>query len=147
MRRIIAALALAAAVTLVAAATGSAAGRATVNTRHGKLGTFLVGPNGRTLYLFEKDKTSKSTCSGQCAQFWPPLLTSGKPKASGRAKGSLLGTTRRSDGRTQVTYKGHPVYFFAQDTKAGQTNGEGLKAFGAKWYVLAPSGKKIDDDD
>jgi predicted lipoprotein with Yx(FWY)xxD motif len=146
MRRILAAVALAAAVALVAAATGSAANRATVNTRHGKLGTFLVGPNGRTLYLFEKDKTSKSTCSGQCAQFWPPLLTSGKPKAAGKAKSSLFGTTKRSDGKTQVTYNGHPVYYFSQDTKPGQTKGEGFKAFGAKWYVLAPSGKKIDDD-
>jgi predicted lipoprotein with Yx(FWY)xxD motif len=142
----LAALALAAAVALVVAGTGSAASRAKVGTRHGKLGTFLVAGNGRTLYLFEKDKTSKSTCSGQCAQFWPPLLTSGKPKAGGKAKGSLLGTTRRSDGKLQVTYKGHPVYTFSQDTKAGQTKGEGLKAFGAEWYALAPSGKKIDED-
>jgi predicted lipoprotein with Yx(FWY)xxD motif len=146
MRRMIAALALAAAVALVVAGTGSAASRATVKTRHGKLGTFLVAGNGRTLYLFEKDKTSKSTCSGQCAQFWPPLLTSGKPKAAGKARASLFGTTRRSDGKLQVTYKGHPLYTFSQDTKPGDTNGEGYNAFGAKWYVLAPSGKKIDND-
>jgi predicted lipoprotein with Yx(FWY)xxD motif len=146
MRRMIAALALAAAVALVVAGTGSAASRATVKTRHGKLGTFLVGGNGRTLYLFEKDKTSKSTCTGQCAQFWPPLLTSGKPKAAGKAKASLFGTTKRSDGKVQVTYKGHPLYYFSQDTKPGDTMGEGFNAFGAKWYVLAPSGKKIDND-
>jgi predicted lipoprotein with Yx(FWY)xxD motif len=142
----IAALALAAAVALVVAGTGSAASRATVKTRHGALGTFLVGGNGRTLYLFEKDKTSKSTCTGQCAQFWPPLLTSGKPKAAGKAKASLFGTTKRSDGKVQVTYKGHPLYYFSQDTKPGDTMGEGFNAFGAKWYVLAPSGKKIDSD-
>lgn len=147
MRRLTAALVLAAAAALVLAATGSAASRATVSTRHGKLGTFLVGTNGRTLYLFEKDKTSKSTCSGQCATFWPPLLTSGKPKAAGKAKASLLGTTKRSDGKLQVTYKGHPVYYFVQDTKAGQTKGEGVDGFGAEWYVMAPSGKKIDEDD
>jgi predicted lipoprotein with Yx(FWY)xxD motif len=143
-----AALALVAAVALVAAATSSAAGsRATVKTRHGKLGTFLAGGNGRTLYLFEKDKTSKSTCSGQCAQFWPPLLTKGKPKASGKARGSLLGTTRRSNGKLQVTYKGHPVYTYVGDKKAGQANGEGSKAFGASWYALAPSnGATIDKD-
>jgi predicted lipoprotein with Yx(FWY)xxD motif len=146
MRRMLAALALAAAVALVVAGTGSAASRATVKTRHGKLGTFLVGGNGRTLYLFEKDKTSKSTCSGQCAQFWPPLLTSGKPKAAGGAKASLFGTTRRSDGKLQATYKGHPLYYFSQDAKPGDTMGEGFNAFGAKWYVLAPSGKKIDRD-
>jgi predicted lipoprotein with Yx(FWY)xxD motif len=146
MRRLIAALALAAALVLAVAATGSAASRATVTTRHGKLGTFLVAKNGMTLYLFEKDKTSKSTCSGQCAQFWPPLLTSGKPKAAGKAKSSLLGTTKRSDGKLQVTYKGHPLYFFVMDKKAGDTTGQDFLGFGAKWYVLAPSGKKIDSD-
>jgi predicted lipoprotein with Yx(FWY)xxD motif len=148
MRRALAALALVAAVALVAATAGNAAGnRATVKTRHGKLGMFLVGGNGKTLYLFEKDKTSKSTCTGQCAQFWPPLLTSGKAKASGKARGSLLGTTRRSNGKLQVTYKGHPVYYFSQDSKPGDTMGQDFSAFGAKWYVLAPNGKKIDKDD
>jgi predicted lipoprotein with Yx(FWY)xxD motif len=123
MRRMFAALALAAAVALAVTATGSAASRAKVGTRHGKLGTFLVAGNGRTLYLFEKDKTSKSTCSGQCATFWPPLLTTGKPKAGGKAKGSLLGTTKRGDGKLQVTYKGHPLYYFIQDKKKGDTKG------------------------
>ena len=147
MRRLMAAIALAAAVGLVMAGTSSAASRATVKTRHGKLGTFLVGGNGKTLYLFEKDKTSKSTCSGQCAQFWPPLLTSGKAKASGQARGSKLGTTRRSDGKLQVTYNGHPVYYFSQDGKPGDAKGQDFSAFGAKWYVLSPAGKKIDKGD
>jgi predicted lipoprotein with Yx(FWY)xxD motif len=146
MRRLIAALVLAAALALAVAGTASAAGRATVSTRHGKLGTFLVGAKGMTLYLFEADKTSRSTCSGQCATFWPPLLTSGKPKASGKAKAKLLGTTKRSDGKRQVTYKGHPLYYFVQDKKAGDTLGQDFLGFGAKWYVLAPSGKKIDSD-
>jgi predicted lipoprotein with Yx(FWY)xxD motif len=146
MRRMFAALALAAAVALAVTATGSAASRAKVGTRHGKLGTFLVAGNGRTLYLFEKDKTSKSTCSGQCATFWPPLLTTGKPKAGGKAKGSLLGTTKRGDGKLQVTYKGHPLYYFVQDKKQGDTKGQDFLGFGAKWYVLAPNGKKIDSD-
>jgi predicted lipoprotein with Yx(FWY)xxD motif len=143
MRRMIAALVLAAALALAVAGTGNAASRATVSTRHGKLGTFLVGTKGMTLYLFAKDKTSKSTCSGQCATFWPPLLTSGKPKAAGKAKASLLGTTKRSDGKLQVTYKGHPLYSFIQDKKAGDTTGQNFLGFGAKWFVLAPSGKKI----
>ena len=146
MRRLMAAIAVLAAVGLAVASTSSAASRATVKTRHGKIGTFLVGGNGKTLYLFEKDKTSKSTCYGQCAQFWPPLLTSGKAKAAGKVRGSLLGTTRRKDGKVQVTYHGHPVYFFSQDARPGDTKGEGFKAFGAKWYVLSTAGKKIDDD-
>ena len=108
MRRVLASLIVVAGLALVVTATGSAAGRAaTVKTRHGKLGTFLVGTNGHTLYLFEKDKTKKSTCSGDCATAWPPLLTTGKPKAAGKARASLLGTTKRADGATQVTYKGH----------------------------------------
>ena len=144
MRRVIAALAVLAIVGLVAATASSAAGtRATVKTRHGKLGTFLVAGNGMTLYQFDKDKTSKSTCSGQCAQFWPPLITSGKAKTSGAVRGSLLGTTKRSDGKLQVTYKGHPLYSFSQDAKPGDTMGQGFSAFGAKWHVVAPSGKKI----
>jgi predicted lipoprotein with Yx(FWY)xxD motif len=147
MRRVMAAIAVAAAVGLVVAGTSSAAAsRATVKTRHGKLGTFLVAGNGKSLYLFEKDKTTKSTCYGQCAKFWPPLLTSGRAKASGRARHSLLGTTRRRDGKLQVTYKGHPLYFYAQDSKPGDTAGQGLHFFGGGWYVLAPNGKKIDTD-
>jgi predicted lipoprotein with Yx(FWY)xxD motif len=145
MRRVIVAAVVAAGLVVAGAGTGVAAGStATVKTRHGHLGTFLVGPNGRTLYLFEKDKTKKSTCSGDCAKAWPPLLTTGKPKASGSAKASLLGTTKRSDGTTQVTYKGHPLYYFIQDKKAGQTKGQGIDGFGAEWYVLSPSGKKIE---
>ena len=147
MRHLLASLIVVAGLALVVSATGSAAGSAaTVKTRHGKLGTFLVGTNGRTLYLFEKDKTKKSTCSDACATAWPPLLTTGKPNAAGKAKTSLIGTTKRADGKTQVTYKGHPVYYFVQDKKAGDTAGEGVDGFGAEWYVLAPNGKKIEDD-
>jgi predicted lipoprotein with Yx(FWY)xxD motif len=147
MRRLLAALSLAAAVGLLVAGTSSAAGsRATVKTRHGKLGTFLVAANGKSLYLFEKDKTTKSTCYGQCAKFWPPLLTTRKAKVGGKARRSLLGTTRRRDGKRQVTYKGHPLYFYSEDSGPGDTAGEGLHFFGGGWYVLAPNGKKIDKD-
>ena len=148
MRRVLfTTMALTGVIAVAVAGSSLAAGRATVKTRHGELGTFLVDGKGRTLYLFEKDKTKKSTCSGACAQAWPPLLTSGKPKAAGKAKASLLGTTKRSDGKTQVTYKGHPLYYFFQDKKAGDTTGEGIDGFGAEWYVLAPSGKKIEDEE
>jgi predicted lipoprotein with Yx(FWY)xxD motif len=146
MRRLILlAAALAAGLTIVIAAPGHAASPTTVKTTHGKLGTFLVGPKGRTLYLFKADKSTKSTCYDDCATAWPPLLTSGKPKAAGKTKASLLGTTKRKDGKLQVTYKGHPLYYFINDTKAGQTNGQDVNGFGAQWYVLAPSGKKIGD--
>jgi predicted lipoprotein with Yx(FWY)xxD motif len=128
-----------------AASGGAVASSGTVvKTAHTKLGTVLVGPNGHTLYLFELDKGTTSHCSGTCAAGWPPLTTSGSPHASGGASASKLGTTTRSGGVKQVTYNGHPLYYFVGDTAAGQTKGEGLKAFGASWYVLSPSGSKID---
>lgn len=128
----------------VAVAGGSAAsGKATVSIRKTKLGTILVDQQGRSLYLFMKDKHDKSACAGSCATFWPPLLTNGKPKAGKGVRSKLLGTTVRKSG-TQVTYAGHPLYMYAGDKKAGQTNGEGSKAFGAAWYVLAPNGHRID---
>ena len=98
---------------------------------------------GRTLYLFLKDKTSKSTCSTACADAWPPLLTSGTTKVSGGAQKGLLGTTKRSDGTTQVTYNGHPVYRFSGDKKAGDTKGQAVIAFGARWYAVTSAGKKL----
>jgi predicted lipoprotein with Yx(FWY)xxD motif len=136
----IAGLAIAAA---AATAAPHAASTATVTVRTTKLGRILVDAQGRTLYLFEKDKGGKSACSGACAKAWPPLMTSGKPKASGGANARMLGTTHRASG-TQVTYDGHPLYRFAGDAKAGQTNGEGSTAFGASWYVLGTNGRKID---
>ena len=115
-----------------------------VATEASSLGRILVGPGGRTLYLFEKDTNGKSACAGMCATFWPPLIASGKPVAAAGAKASLLGTTKRADGRRQVTYNHHPVYTFAKDTKKGQTNGEGVDAFGAEWYVTSPAGAKVE---
>jgi predicted lipoprotein with Yx(FWY)xxD motif len=127
----------------VAVATGSAAsGRATVDVRKTKLGTILVDQQGRSLYLFLKDKNHKSACAGACAKFWPPLMTNGKPKAGKGAQAKLLGTTVRKAG-TQVTYAGHPLYLYKGDKKAGQTNGQGTTFFGGAWYVLAPNGHDI----
>ena len=116
---------------------------AVVSTAKTSLGRIIVKSNGRTLYLFEKDRNGKSACSGQCAAFWPPLITSGKPRVSGGARASLIGTTRRADGRLQVTYNHHPLYTFVKDKKAGQTNGEGVNAFGAVWDAISPAGAKI----
>ena len=121
---------------------------ATVKARTtGDLGKIVVDGRSRTLYLFEKDKNGKSRCSGACAAAWPPLLTKGKPKAGGSAKSSKLGTTKRSDGTTQVTYGGHPLYTFIGDHNTpGKTTGEGSKAFGAEWYVVGTNGKKIEEE-
>ncbi len=135
----------AAALGITAIASSAVSKPATVKTHHVKLGTILVNGSSHTLYLFEKDKHGKSACSGACATNWPPLLTKGKPKASGSVKSSLLGTTKRSDGTTQVTYNKHPLYTFKGDAnKVGATKGEGLDAFGAEWYVVGTNGKKIE---
>jgi predicted lipoprotein with Yx(FWY)xxD motif len=118
-------------------------GPATVGVGSGGPGRFLTDAQGDTLYLFAADKGTKSACNGVCASAWPPLTTKGQPKAKGGAKASLLGTARRSDGSTQVTYGGHPLYTFEQDTAPGQTNGQGVDAFGAKWWVVGTNGKLI----
>ena len=118
------------------------AGAATVTTSSTGVGTILV-VGGRTVYLFERDRGPHSTCSGACATNWPPVTASGAPKATGGATASMLATTKRNDGTTQVTYAGHPLYWFAGDSSAGQTNGQGVNAFGAKWYVVAPSGAAV----
>jgi predicted lipoprotein with Yx(FWY)xxD motif len=118
-------------------------GAAAVKVAHGPLGAHLVNANGRTLYLFEADKGTKSACTGACAKAWPPLTTTGKPKASAGAKASLLRTAKRADGSIGVTYGGHPLYTFIKDTKAGQTAGQGVNAFGGLWYVVATNGKAI----
>ncbi|HVY46508.1 MAG TPA: hypothetical protein VHB21_11545 [Minicystis sp.] len=128
------------------AAAKPAARAATVTTARTGLGQIIVDGRGRSLYLFEKDAHGRSNCSGLCASYWPPLLTSGTSKAGRGVKATLLGSVRRADGTRQVTYAGHPLYFFSGDAKRGQTNGEGLKDFGAGWYVLTPAGKKIDRD-
>ena len=129
-----------------AASTTTRVAAATVGVRHTSLGRVIVDSKGRTLYLFEKDTSRRSACSGQCAQFWPPLLTHGTPVARTGVKRSLLGKIRRADGTQQVTYAGHPLYLYVGDTKPGQTNGEGSQEFGAGWDALSPSGKKIESD-
>lgn len=108
----------------------------------GKLGKILVNGHGQTLYLFQKDRHGKSACYGSCARFWPPALTTGKPHAGSGVKASLLGTTKRRDGKLEVTYHGHPLYAYAGDRKAGQATGEGSQAFGGGWYVLNAKGNK-----
>ena len=125
----------------VPAATSSAA--PVVTAKSSSLGTFLVDAKGRTLYLWDADHGAMSTCNGACATDWPPLTTKAAPKAGAGVKASLLGTSKRSDGTQEVTYAGHPLYYFAGDTAAGQSTGQGSAAFGAPWWVVSPAGAAI----
>ena len=143
---IVAATVVAVLATAALAAAKPTARAETVTTAPTALGRILVDGRGHSLYLFEKDAPGRSACSGVCANYWPPLLTNGKAIAIKGAKPSLLGSVRRSNGSRQVSYAGHPLYFFSGDSRRGQTNGEGLQDFGAGWYVLTPAGKKIDRD-
>lgn len=124
-------------------AAGSGSQSAKVVTHSGDLGTFLTDGSGRTLYVFAADHGAMSTCNGGCASVWAPLTSSGKPAAGGQAKAGMLATTSRGDGARQVTYAGHPLYYYAGDTAAGDTNGEGSSQFGAKWWVVSPAGTAI----
>jgi predicted lipoprotein with Yx(FWY)xxD motif len=128
------------------AATAQASGAATVSlaTISGIPGKALVGSGGRTLYLFQADKTGTSACTGACAAAWPPDTVTGTPQAGSGVSQSLLGTITRPDGIMQLTYNGHPLYYFTADTGAGTAKGQGSKAFGADWYVVGASGSKID---
>ena len=118
--------------------------RAIVVLRQTALGKILVDARGRTLYLFEKDKHGRSACYGACATAWPPLVSTAKPRARKGVHASLLGVTKRAGGKRQVTYAGHPLYTFTADKKAGQTIGEGVKAFGAAWDAVAASGRAVE---
>jgi predicted lipoprotein with Yx(FWY)xxD motif len=116
---------------------------ATVGISNTGIGQILVNSQGRTLYLFKADQGTKSACTGACAGAWPPLLVTGKPTVGSRVNTSLLGTTPRPEGTTQLTYNGHPLYLFAQDQKAGETNGQGVSAFGAAWFALNSAGNQV----
>ena len=148
------AIAFLAALALIAAGRGGSAmasgahttSSVAVKTRSIKgLGTVLVNSKGRTLYVFAKDKQSRVTCTGSCAQFWPPLKwkSSGKPKAGGAAKSALLALDKDPAGGKVVTYDRWPLYTYAGDSAAGQANGENVNLNGGKWYVISASGKVV----
>jgi predicted lipoprotein with Yx(FWY)xxD motif len=128
------------------AATGQAASAATVSLAAlpGIPAKALVGSNGHSVYLFEADKNGTSACSGACAAAWPPDTVTSAPQAGSGVNQAMLGTIKRPDGTMQVTYNGHPLYYFVGDTSAGTAHGQGSKAFGAGWYVVGASGSKID---
>ena len=133
-----------AAFTSVVAALAIAGGtKATVVAAKSPLGRILVDSRGITLYDFPKDQGTTSSCYGACAALWPPLITKGKPVAGLGVRASLLGTTKRKDGKLEVTYNGHPLYYFVSDRKPSQTTGQALNQFGAPWWVLSPAGKEI----
>jgi len=118
-------------------------GGAKVNLATSRFGRILVDSKGITLYDFVKDKGTTSVCYGACAALWPPLFTKGKPVAGPGVRASLLGTTKRKDGKLEVTYGGHPLYYFVSDRKPGQTTGQGVNQFGGPWWVISAAGKEI----
>jgi predicted lipoprotein with Yx(FWY)xxD motif len=126
-----------------ASSASSAASSTVITTKTSSGGSFLTNGAGRAVYLFMADTTGKSTCDGACAAAWPPVVATGQPTASGSAQASDLGTITRSDGTKQVTYDGHPLYYFEGDTGPGTDKGQGLNGFGALWYLVAPSGSSI----
>jgi predicted lipoprotein with Yx(FWY)xxD motif len=115
----------------------------TISTAKGSMGTYLVGSSGRALYIFAADHGGKSACSGTCAQNWPPLTSAATPKAGGGVNASDFGSITRTDGSKQVTYSGHPLYYFIGDSGPGMTSGEGSSAFGAKWWLMTPGGTEL----
>lgn len=118
-------------------------GPVTIKTVTGRDGTYLTDSSGRVLYMWLGDDPGKSNCTSGCAVAWPPLVTDTPPQASGGAQSAQLGTTTRSDGYKQVTYKGHPLYYFEVDTGPGTTKGQGSGSFGNRWWLVAPSGAAI----
>jgi Secreted repeat of unknown function len=89
------------------------------------------------------DVLAQSTCFGACAHDWPPVRAIGRPTAGSGAKAAPVGTTKRSDGKPQVTYNGHPLYLFTGDNAPGATNGQGTTAFGGQWFVVSPAGNQV----
>jgi predicted lipoprotein with Yx(FWY)xxD motif len=131
------------AATPTTSSSGSSSAAVSIGTAKSGGGTYLTGASGRALYLWEADSSGKSNCSGACAGAWPPLITKATPVASAGVKAADLGTITRSDGAKQVTYDGHPLYYFVGDQGPNSTSGQGSDQFGAKWWLVAPSGAAI----
>ena len=139
----LAAAVIVAATAAALALASTAASGARVKIANTPLGRILVDQKGITLYDFPPDKGRISVCYGACAAIWPPLITKSKPVAGRGVRASLLGTTKRKDGKLQVTFRGHPLYYFVSDRSPGQTTGQGVNQFGGPWWVLSPAGKEI----
>lgn len=146
----IVAMVIVAAIVAVVLTTGSSAKKApavpansAISVHQTSLGKTLTDANGRTLYLFAADKPNVSTLSAAGRAFWPPFTSAITPSATGGALAGKVGTVTGATGAGQVTYNGHPLYYFVGDHNPGQTSGQALNQFGARWYVLSPSGAGI----
>ena len=126
-----------------ASSSASGSGSTVITTASSSAGTFLTDGSGRAVYLWVKDTGDTSACTGACAGAWPPVTATGTVTASGSAKASDLGTITRSDGTKQVTYDGHPLYYYAGDSGSGMASGQGSDSFGAKWWLVSPSGSDV----
>jgi predicted lipoprotein with Yx(FWY)xxD motif len=125
------------------AGASGGSGSTVITTASSSGGAFLVDGSGRAVYLWVKDTGNTSTCSGACASAWPPVTATGSVTAAGSASASDLGTSTRPDGTKQVTYNGHPLYYYAGDSGAGMASGQGSDSFGAKWWLVSPSGSDV----
>ena len=123
------------------ASTSSAA--LTIGMSTSSLGSYLTGASGRALYIWVADSNGKSSCSGACAKAWPPLTASSMPQVAGGVHAADVSLISRSDGTKQVAYKGHPLYYFVGDPRAGTTKGQGSNSFGAKWWLISPAGGQV----
>jgi len=137
---------------VVAAGCGDAipssnGGPATLRLSSSSDGRVLVDQRGQSVYLFEKDESGESYCGGACAAVWPPLETSTAPQAGAGIQDAALGTTERSDGDMQVTYHGHPLYYYAADASTpDNTKGENIEQFGAGWYLVGAHGQPVEPE-
>ena len=126
--------------TSTSGATG-AAGKVTLMTSpNSEYGEILTDAQGRAVYMFTQDTGDTSTCTGSCAVNWPPVLSEGSAMAGAGIDQAMLGTTTRDDGTTQVTYNGHPIYYYAKDTSSGDVNGQGV---GDVWYLINAAGNQV----
>jgi predicted lipoprotein with Yx(FWY)xxD motif len=126
-----------------AGGSAAASGGTVITTAKSSAGTVLTNGSGKAVYLWVKDTGAMSNCNGACAGAWPPVTTTGAATATGGAKASDIGTITRSDGTKQVTYDGHPLYYFSGDSGPGMASGQGSDAFGAKWWLVTPAGSDV----
>jgi len=126
-----------------AAGAASTTGTVTVKVAQGPLGVYLTDSSGRAVYEFASDSVARSTCTGSCLAYWPALASTSMPAGGNGVSAAKLTVFTRSDGGHQVAYAGHPLYYFALDKSAGDTKGQGLDNFGAKWWLMGPSGQPI----
>jgi predicted lipoprotein with Yx(FWY)xxD motif len=111
-----------------------------MDSRYGRM---LFNSRGRAIYLFTRERGTRSRCYGDCAVAWPPVYTRGRPRSGKGVRAALLGTTVRRGGRRQVTYNGHPLYYYVTDVRSGQVTCQDVVEFGGTWLVVDPAGNAI----